>query len=88
MVDSMMVGGVCAGMLRLVFSKRAAVHYDQTSPVGSSCLSKGHCSRRSVVRSVAAYLFSLLMNFRKIVNCLECFPLVKNLSLCGLMDSK
>ena len=36
--------GVCADMLRLVFSKRAAVHYDQTSPLWSR-LSKGHCSR-------------------------------------------
>jgi len=38
-----LVWGVCADMLCLVFSKRAAVHYDQTSPLCSG-LSKGHCS--------------------------------------------
>jgi len=41
--------GVCADMLCLVFSKRAAVHYDQTSLW--SHLSKGHCSRSYVVCS-------------------------------------
>ena len=37
----------------LVSSKRAAVHYDQTSPLWSG-LSKGHCSRSLVLCSDAA----------------------------------
>ena len=47
-----LVRGVCADMLRLVFSKHAAVHYDQTSPQCSR-LYKGDCSRSLVVCSDA-----------------------------------
>ena len=52
MVDSMTARcpGVGADMLCLVSSKRAAVHYDQTSPLWSG-LSKGHCSRSPALQT-------------------------------------
>ena len=44
--------GVCAEVMRLVFTKHAAVHYDQTFPLVSSVQ---HCSRSHVVCTDATF---------------------------------